>query len=172
MADFTQIIQEINDDINTNGVEAINGAKLNKVLRDMIAAVKDNNPLRLLVGDISKLTPEQIDYLRTGDIVVESKNGNNVSYTVASRISNVTILIRVVLNTIFSVQYNLYTFGGIGMAFLAEQPPYAIDGNLASLTSSKKIVDSGIASADVVTREEYDNAIALLQQQIDELKNA
>lgn len=39
MADFTQIIQEINDDINTNGVGAIRGAKLNEVLRDMIAAV-------------------------------------------------------------------------------------------------------------------------------------
>lgn len=39
MANFTQIIQEINDDINTNGVGAITGAKLNEVLRDMIAAV-------------------------------------------------------------------------------------------------------------------------------------
>ena len=39
MADFTQIIQEINADINTNGVGAITGAKLNQVLRDMIAAV-------------------------------------------------------------------------------------------------------------------------------------
>lgn len=39
MADFTQIIQEINDDITTNGMGAITGAKLNEVLRDMIAAV-------------------------------------------------------------------------------------------------------------------------------------
>lgn len=39
MADFTQIIQEINADINTNGVGAITGAKLNEVLRDMIDAV-------------------------------------------------------------------------------------------------------------------------------------
>ena len=39
MADFTQIIQEINDDITTNGVGAITGEKLNEVLRDMIAAV-------------------------------------------------------------------------------------------------------------------------------------
>lgn len=39
MADFTQIIQEINDDINTNGVGAITGAKLNEVLRDIVAAV-------------------------------------------------------------------------------------------------------------------------------------
>lgn len=39
MADFSNIIQEINDDITTNGVGAITGAKLNEVLRDMIAAV-------------------------------------------------------------------------------------------------------------------------------------
>lgn len=39
MADFSTIIQEINDDINTNGVGAITGAKLNEVLRDIVAAV-------------------------------------------------------------------------------------------------------------------------------------
>ena len=39
MADFSTIIQEINEDITTNGVGAITGAKLNEVLRDMIAAV-------------------------------------------------------------------------------------------------------------------------------------
>lgn len=39
MADFTQIIQEINADINTNGANEITGAKLNDVLRDIIAAV-------------------------------------------------------------------------------------------------------------------------------------
>lgn len=39
MADFTQINEEINDNVNTNGTGAITGAKLNQVLRDMIAAV-------------------------------------------------------------------------------------------------------------------------------------
>lgn len=39
MADFSNIIQKINDDINTNGVGAITGAKLNEVLRDIVAAV-------------------------------------------------------------------------------------------------------------------------------------
>ena len=39
MADFSNIIQKINEDITTNGVGAITGAKLNEVLRDMIAAV-------------------------------------------------------------------------------------------------------------------------------------
>lgn len=39
MADFSTIIQEINNEITNNGVGAITGAKLNEVLRDMIAAV-------------------------------------------------------------------------------------------------------------------------------------
>lgn len=39
MADFSSIIQEVNTDINTNGANEITGAKLNQVLRDMIAAV-------------------------------------------------------------------------------------------------------------------------------------
>lgn len=39
MADFSSIIQEINADITTNGVGAITGAKLNQVLRDIVAAV-------------------------------------------------------------------------------------------------------------------------------------
>lgn len=39
MADFSTIIQKINDEITTNGVGAITGAKLNEVLRDMIASV-------------------------------------------------------------------------------------------------------------------------------------
>lgn len=39
MADFSNIIRKINDDITTNGVGAIKGEKLNEVLRDMIAAV-------------------------------------------------------------------------------------------------------------------------------------
>lgn len=49
MADFTQIIQEINDDINTNGVGAITGAKLNEVLRDMIAAVNAEKQDKLTI---------------------------------------------------------------------------------------------------------------------------
>jgi hypothetical protein len=39
MADFTQINEEINAYINANGANEIMGAKLNQVLRDMIAAV-------------------------------------------------------------------------------------------------------------------------------------
>lgn len=44
MDNFTQIIQEINENVNTNGTKEITGAKLNDVLRDMITAVSDNLP--------------------------------------------------------------------------------------------------------------------------------
>ena len=49
MADFSTIIQEINDEITTNGVGAITGAKLNEVLRDMIAAVNDEKQDPLVI---------------------------------------------------------------------------------------------------------------------------
>ncbi len=41
MADFSTIIQKINEEIKQNGANEITGAKLNEVLRDMIAAVND-----------------------------------------------------------------------------------------------------------------------------------
>ncbi|MBQ2070216.1 MAG: hypothetical protein II467_04720 [Bacilli bacterium] len=42
MANFSAIIQEINEQITTNGQRAITGAKLNEVLRDMISSVDEN----------------------------------------------------------------------------------------------------------------------------------
>lgn len=171
MADFSSIIQEINADITTNGVGAITGAKLNQVLRDMIDAVNDKKDSKLIVSDITRLNQEQIESLRVGDSVVEYKNGKNVAYLVAQKENNVTKIIRTGLNTIYSVQYNLYTFGGMGMCFLAERAPYSIDGHLAMLNSSGNPTDSGIAAEDVVTKTQYEEAIASLQQQIDELKN-
>ena len=39
MADFKELIQEINEKIKTNGTKSITGAKMNEVLRDMVAAV-------------------------------------------------------------------------------------------------------------------------------------
>ena len=67
MADFTQIIQEINDDINTNGVGAITGAKLNEVLRDMIAAVNTEKQDKLTIytedveNEIAEINTSQFD---------------------------------------------------------------------------------------------------------------
>ena len=49
MADFSTIIQEINEEIKQNGANEITGAKLNEVLRDMIDAVnaKKQDPLTI-----------------------------------------------------------------------------------------------------------------------------
>lgn len=93
MADFSTIIQEINDDITTNGVGAITGAKLNEVLRDMIAAVnaakqdpltidatptKDStNPVQS--GGVYEALQDKVDKVQlatTNDIATLGANGN------------------------------------------------------------------------------------------------
>lgn len=93
MADFTQIIQKINDDINTNGVGAITGAKLNEVLRDMIAAVNaakqdpltidaaptedSTNPVQS--GGVYDALQDKVDKVQlatTNDIATLGANGN------------------------------------------------------------------------------------------------
>ena len=93
MADFTQIIQEINDDITTNGVGAITGAKLNEVLRDMIAAVNaekqdpltidatptedSTNPVQS--GGVYEALQDKVDKVQlatTNDIATLGANGN------------------------------------------------------------------------------------------------
>lgn len=49
MADFSNIIQEINEEIKQNGANEITGAKLNEVLRDMIAAVNNEKQDTLMI---------------------------------------------------------------------------------------------------------------------------
>lgn len=51
MADFTEINEEINAEINTNGANEITGAKLNQVLHDMITAVNDGKQDSLPLGN-------------------------------------------------------------------------------------------------------------------------
>lgn len=112
MADFTQIIQEINDDINTNGVGSITGAKLNEVLRDMIAAVNaekqdpltidaaptedstnpvqsggvyealEHKPTIFLTPDIMDVPPTILNKVKVGD-VIQYGNDATASVTVA-----------------------------------------------------------------------------------------
>ena len=93
MADFTQIIQEINDDINTNGVGSITGAKLNEVLRDMIAAVNaakqdpltidatptDDSTNPVQSGGVYDALQDKVDKVQlatTNDIATLGANGN------------------------------------------------------------------------------------------------
>lgn len=66
MADFTQIIQEINEDITTNGVGAITGAKLNEVLRDMIAAVNAAKQDPLIIDTIP--TEDSTNAVQSGGV--------------------------------------------------------------------------------------------------------
>lgn len=49
MADFSNVIQEINADINTNGVGAITGAKLNKILLDIVNSINDEKQDELTI---------------------------------------------------------------------------------------------------------------------------
>ena len=116
MANFTQIIQEINDDINTNGVGAITGAKLNEVLRDMIAAVNaekqdpltidatptedstnpvqsggvyealEHKPTIYHITNIQAIPPTIISILRAGDIL--RSGGEHDSIAVVCKIDN------------------------------------------------------------------------------------
>lgn len=80
MADFTQIIQEINDDINTNGVGAITGAKLNEVLRDMIAAVNAEKQDPLTID--ATPTEDSTNPVQSGGVftVLENLIANNALF--------------------------------------------------------------------------------------------
>ena len=123
MADFTQIIQEINDDINTNGVGAITGAKLNEVLRDMIAAVNaekqdpltidatptedSTNPVQsggvysslqqkptiFYTPDIMSIPPTILNRLQVGDIVRYGNNETVEAIVVVTDIENGVVIL-------------------------------------------------------------------------------
>ena len=116
MADFSTIIQEINEDITTNGVGAITGAKLNEVLHDMIAAVNaekqdpltidatptedstnpvqsggvyealEHKPTIYHITNIQAIPPTIISILRAGDIL--RSGGEHDSIAVVCKIDN------------------------------------------------------------------------------------
>lgn len=126
MADFSSIIQEVNTDINTNGANEITGAKLNKVLRDMIAAVNaakqdpltidatptedSTNPVqsggvysallgkatRFYTPDITDIPPTILNRLKVGDIV---SYGNDAT-------TSATVAVIDVQNAIIILVYN------------------------------------------------------------------
>lgn len=92
MADFTQINEEINAEINTNGANEITGAKLNKVLRDMIATVNLVKQDSLPIGN-------------RFNVPVFNDNGQIVD----SGISIANLTKRFVVNDIEQVDENLLT---------------------------------------------------------------
>lgn len=53
--DYEQLIDKINAEINTNGVGAITGAKLNEVLRDIVKTVEEMViPVQVILSDNEK----------------------------------------------------------------------------------------------------------------------
>lgn len=72
MADFSTIIQEINEDITTNGVGAITGAKLNEVLRDMLAAVNNEKQDTLTID--ATPTEDSTNPVQSGGVFTALQN--------------------------------------------------------------------------------------------------
>ena len=157
MADFTQIIQEINDDINTNGVGAITGAKLNEVLRDMIAAVNaaktDILPDGALYGGFVRpdepptygddyryyyLAEETGDYIYFNHWYVDS-NVSMFYYDTESEVWRQKVLWVKdnVLNDL--------------LGYKAGKPVSSTQGNIPNLDRYGDLQDSGIAASDVAT---------------------
>lgn len=93
MADFQQIKQEIDDNVNTNGTGAITGAVLNTVLKDIVQAVEDNMPKKVVTFDgINNLTSEQLEQLNAGDVVTDLVSKNELAYTVSEKTVTRTVL--------------------------------------------------------------------------------
>ena len=157
MADFSTIIQEINDDINTNGVGAITGAKLNEVLRDMIAAVNaaktDILPDGALYGGFVRpdepptygddyryyyLAEENGEYIYFNRWYVDS-NVSMFYYDTESEVwrQKVLWIKNVVLDGM--LQYK------------AGKPVSSTQGHIPNLDRYGDLEDSGIAASDVAT---------------------
>ena len=109
MADFSTIIQEINDEITTNGVGAITGAKLNEVLRNMVSAVNDEKQDPLTIdatptedstnpvqsGGVYDALQDKLDAPSTagtsGQVLTSDGQGGQSWQTPTSAVSDVTV---------------------------------------------------------------------------------
>ena len=117
MADFTQIIQEINADINTNGVGAITGAKLNEVLRDMIAAVNAEKQDPLTIDAMP--TEDSTNPVQSGGVYYELQNKPTIYYTQDITSIPPTILNRLKVGDI--VSYENDATASVTVAVIDEQ---------------------------------------------------
>ena len=181
MADFTQIIQEINDDINTNGVGAITGAKLNEVLRDMIAAVnaEKQDPLTIDAAP----TEDSTNPVQSGGVFTALANliaedslfGGFVGPDTQPWHGNDHRYFYIAFNPGTYVNFNNWeisepsmffwnqSFWGYTQLWLSEQTINdmaalkanivngATAGNFAGLDADGNLTDSGIAATDVAT---------------------
>lgn len=173
MSDFSSIIQEINQEITTNGAGSITGAKLNAVLRNMIAAVDANKtdiiPDNALYGGIVNPSDKPTygdDHRYYYLALSEGRYVNFYNYEVDS---NAVLFYWNNNNWGYVPLWITSQFLATLLTPKADKVIRAVQGNLAGLDDDGNLIDSGIASNDVVTRTEYNAAIASLQQQIDAL---
>ena len=175
MADFTQIIQEINADINTNGVGAITGAKLNEVLRDMIAAVNSEKQDPLTIdatptedstnpvqsGGVYEALAGKQDTVKLYTQLGFNEFSSSTSYNAGDKVVYQGLLYRFVLphsgawtgTDVDDTDLNLelaMAFGDIETN-KADKVSGATQDNLAGLDSDGNLTDSGIAASDVAT---------------------
>lgn len=76
--DYEQLIDKINAEINTNGVGAITGAKLNEVLRDIVKTVEEMVvPVQVILSDNERQCLFRWPYDDTNleDVVFDGYNG-------------------------------------------------------------------------------------------------
>lgn len=180
MADFSTIIQEINDDINTNGVGAITGAKLNEVLRDIVAAVNAEKQDTMTID--AAPTEDSINPVQSGGVFTALQNliadnalfggfvgpesqpwhGADHRYFYIGidqgtyvNFGNWTII----RPTIFTWD-NMWYYYPLWLSesevnemlgYKADKVSHATAGNLAGLDADGNLADSGIAANDVAT---------------------
>lgn len=199
MADFSSIIQEVNADINTNGANEITGAKLNKVLRDMITAVNaakqdpltidatptegstdpvqsggvydalENKPTIYYTQDIAAIPPTILAILKVGDFV-KYGDGFEATAVVSAIEDGHTYLFA--SNGVF-VEGWIYGAGDIVYYYsfdLRDFPIRPADPIANHLAGLDS--EGNLTDSGIAANEVATKAdIAYLQQQIDELKN-
>lgn len=198
MADFTQIIQEINNDVNTNGANEITGAKLNQVLRDMIAEVNsekqdpltidatptegstnpvqsggvydalENKPTIYYTQDIAAIPPTILAILKVGDFV---KYGDGFEATAVVSVIEDGHTFLFVSNGFF-VEGWIYGAGDIvHYSFDLRDFPIRPANPIANHLAGLDS-DGNLTDSGIAANEVATKAdIAYLQQQIDALKN-
>lgn len=198
MADFTQINEEINADINANGANEIMGAKLNKVLRDMISAVNSakqdpmtidatptedsTNPVQsggvydalqdkptiYFIQDITAIPPTILSILKVGDFIKYGEGYEAISI-VAAKANNQTFLYS---SNGIAVDGWIYSNGDVEH-YLFDLRDFALRSSNPTAGHLAALDTFGdIADSGIAANEVATKSdIAYLQQQIDALKN-
>lgn len=98
----------VSDDVNLKNKPItimVGGKRLDEILEELEAAVKKGAE-RMLVADIESLTDSQCDALRCGDLVIESKRGEESCYQVAYTKDGSLLLVTCTAGYITQVGYD------------------------------------------------------------------